>query len=80
MLAGVDLLGFHPSPGSLSRQILPEETPTQEQEPNSPLNDPVGIKGDPVAVDIQTVDSSAQRATDGKEVICPFYSSAIIMN
>ena len=45
----------------------------QEQEPNSPLNDPISIKGDPVAVDIQTVDSSAQRATDGKEVICSIY-------
>ena len=51
----------------------------QEQEPDSPLNDPVGIEGDPVAVDTQTVDSPAQHATDGKEVICPFYPSAIIM-
>ena len=45
----------------------------QEQEPNSPLNDPIGVEGDPV-------DSPAQHATDGKEVICPFYSSTIIMN
>ena len=52
----------------------------QEQEPDSPLNDPVDIEGDPIAVDTQTVDSPAQRATDGKEVICPFYSSAITMN
>ena len=33
----------------------------QEQEPDSPLNDPVGVEGDPV-------DSPAQHATDGKEV------------
>ena len=46
-----DLLGFHPSPRFLSCQILPEETPTQEQEPDSPLNDPVGVEGDPVAID-----------------------------
>ena len=45
----------------------------QEQEPDSPLNDPVGVEGDPV-------DSPAQHATDGKEVKRPFYSSAIIMN
>ena len=45
----------------------------QELEPDSPLNDPIGVEGDPV-------DSPAQHATDGKEVICPFYSSAIIMN
>ena len=51
MLVGVDLLGFHPSPGFLPCQILPEETPMQEQEPDSPLNDPIGIEGDPVAVD-----------------------------
>ena len=52
----------------------------RELEPNSPLNDPVGVKGDPIAVDIQSIDSSAQRATDGKEAICPFYSSTIIIN
>ena len=39
----------------------------QEQEP-----DPIGIKGDPVAIDTQTVDSPARHTTDGKEVICPF--------
>ena len=68
-----DLLSFHSSPGFLPCQILPEETPTQEQEPDSPLNDPVDIKGDPI-------DSLAQHATDGKEVKRPFYSSTIIMN
>ena len=75
-----DLFGFHSSSGFLSCQILPKETPTQEQEPNNPLNDPIGIEGDLVAIDTQTVDFLAQRATDGKEVICPIYSSAIIMN
>ena len=44
----------------------------QEQEPDSPLNDPVGVEGDPIAVDTQTVDSPARHTTDGKEVICPF--------
>ena len=52
----------------------------QEQEPNSPLNDPIGIEGDLVVIDTQTIDSLAQHATNDKEVICPFYSSAIIMN
>ena len=45
----------------------------QEQELDSPLNDPIGVEGDPI-------DSLAQHATNGKEVICPFYFSAIIMN
>ena len=45
----------------------------QEQEPDSPLNDPVGVEGDPA-------NSPAQYATDGNKVMCPFYSSAIIMN
>ena len=52
----------------------------QEWETDSPLNDPIGIEGDPVAVDSQTVDSPTRHTTDGKEVICPFYSSAMIMN
>ena len=52
----------------------------QEQEPDSPLNDLVGVEGDLVAVDTQTIDSPVQHTTDGKEVMCPFYSSAIIMN
>ena len=75
-----DPLGFHSSSGFLPCQILPEETPTQEQEPDSPLNDPVGVEGDSIAVDTQTVDSPAQHATDGKEVICTSYSSTIVMN
>ena len=66
-----DLFGFHSSSGFLPCQILPEETPMQEQEPDSPLNDPVSVEGDPV-------DSLAQHATNGKEVKYPFYSSAII--
>ena len=68
-----DLLSFHSSPGFLPCQILPEKTPTQEQEPDIPFKDPANVEGD-------HVDSLAQHATDGKEVICPFYSSAIIMN
>ena len=65
--------GFHSSSSFLSCQILSKKTPMQEQEPNSPLNDPVSVEGD-------SVDSPTQHATDGKEVICPFYSSVIIMN
>ena len=52
----------------------------QEQEPKNPLNDPIGIEGDPVAVDTQTIDSPVWHTTDGKEIICSFYSSTIIMN
>ena len=49
-----------------------EETPMQEQEPNSPLDDPIDVEGHPVAIDTQIVDSPARHTTDGKEVICPF--------
>ena len=45
----------------------------EEQELDSPLNDPIDVEGDPV-------DSLAQHATDGKEVTRPFYSSTTIMN
>ena len=68
-----DLFGFHSSSGFLPCQILPEETPMQEQEPDSPLNDPVGVEGDPV-------DSPAQHATDGKAIKPPLYSPTIVMN
>ena len=51
----------------------------QGQEPDSPLRDPINAEGDPVVVDTQTVDSPVRHTTDGKEVICPFYSSVIIM-
>jgi len=69
----LNFIQFSPFSDYLLRQILPKETPMQEQELNSPLNDPIGVEGDPV-------DSPAQHATDGMEVICPFYSSTIIMN
>ena len=52
----------------------------REQEPNNSLNDPIGVEGDPDAVDTQTVDSPVRHTTDGKEVICSFYPSVIIMN
>ena len=52
----------------------------QEQEPDSPLNDPIGIEGDPIAVDTQTIDSPVQQTTDGKGVICSIYLSATNMN
>ena len=52
----------------------------QEQVPDSSLNDPINVEGDLVTVDTQTVNSLVWHTTDGKEVICSFYSSAIIMN
>jgi len=52
----------------------------QEQEPNSPLSDPIGIEGDPVVVDTQIVDSPVRHTTDGKKIIHPFYPSAMIIN
>ena len=45
----------------------------QEQEPDSPLNDPASVEGDLVAVDTQIVDSPVRHITDGKEVICSIY-------
>ena len=45
------LFNFHPSSDFLLCQILPEETPTQEQEPDSPPDDPIGVEGDLVVVD-----------------------------
>ena len=44
----------------------------QEQEPDSSLNDPISVEGDPIIVDTQTVDSLVWHTTDGKQVICPF--------
>ena len=52
----------------------------QGQEPDSSLSDPVGVEGDPVAVDTQTIDSLVRHTTDGKKIIHPFYPSAMIMN
>jgi len=51
----------------------------QGQEPDSLFSDPIGVEGDLVVVDTRTVDSPVRHTTDGKEVICPFYSSVIIM-
>ena len=51
----------------------------QGQEPVSPLSDPISVECDLVVVDTQTIDSPVRHTTDGKEVICPFYSSVIIM-
>ena len=42
----------------------------QDQESDSPLNDPVGVEGGLVVVDTQAVDSPVRQTTDGKEVIC----------
>ena len=41
---------FYPWSDFLLRQILPKETPVQDQEPDSPLNDPVDIEGGLVAI------------------------------
>ena len=64
---------FHPSSDFLPCQILLEETPMQEQEPNNPLNDPIGVEGDPISIDTQIVDSLVRHTIDGKEVICSIY-------
>ena len=45
----------------------------QEQEPDSPLNDPIGVEGAPFSIDTQIVDSPVRHTTDGKEVICLIY-------
>ena len=73
-------LVFYPSSDFLLHQILPEETPVQDREPDSLLNDPVGVEGGLVAIDTRTVDSPVQHTTDGKKIIHPFYPSAMIMN
>ena len=59
------LFNFYLSSDFLSRQILPEETPMQEQE-----SDSLFIENDPVIADIQSTDSLVQHTTDGKKVIC----------
>ena len=59
------LFNFHPSSDSLPCQILPEETPMQEQE-----SDSLPIENNPIVADIQTVDSPVQHTTDGKKAIC----------
>ena len=63
-------LVFYPSPDLLLCQILPDETPVQDREPNSLLNDPVGVEGDLVTVNTQTVDSLVRQTTDGEGFIC----------
>ena len=59
------LFDFHPSSNSLPCQILPKETPMQEQE-----SDSLPIENNPAVADIKTVDSPVQHTTDGKIVIC----------
>ena len=66
---------FYPSSNFLPCQILPEETPMQEQESDSLL-----IENDPAVVDTQTINSAVQHITDGKKVICLVYFSATNMN
>ena len=53
----------------------------QEQGPSSsPIdNDPVDAGNSPI-VDTHTVDSPTQHTSDGKEIVCLAYSSAINMN
>ena len=69
------LFKFHPSSDFLPCQILPKETPMQEQESDSLL-----IKNNPAVADIQTIDSLVQHTTDGKKIICSAYFFAINMN
>ena len=71
---------FYPSSDFLLRQILPNETPVQDWEPDSPLNDPVDVEGGFTAANTQTVASSDRQTTDGEGVICSIYLSAVNMN
>lgn len=48
---------FYPSSDFLLCQTCPEETPVQDREPDSPLNNPIDVEGGLVAVDTQTIDS-----------------------
>ena len=69
------LFDLHPSSDFLPCQILPEETPMQEQE-----SDSLPIKNNPTVADIQIIDSLVQHTTDGKKIIYLFYPSATNMN
>ena len=73
-------LVFYPSPDLLLCQILPDEAPVQDREPNSPLNDPIDIEGGLVAANTQTVDSPVWQTTDGEGVTCSTRSFATDMN
>ena len=81
---GIFFNSFHSVFYSLSDfllcQILPDEIPVQDQEPDSPLNDPVDVEGGLVSVDTQTIDSLVRQTTNGKGVICSIYLSATNMN
>ena len=71
---------FYLSSNFLLRQILPNETPMQDREPDSPLNDPVDVEGGLVVVNTQSVDSLVRQTTDGEGVICSTYLSIVNMN
>ena len=73
-------LVFYPSSDFLLRQILPDEAPMQDREPNSLLNDPVDVEGGLVAANTQTVDSPVWQTTDDEGVICSIYLSIVNMN
>ena len=47
-------LVFYPSSDFLLCQICPNETPIQDREPDSPLNDPVDVEGGLVAANTVT--------------------------
>ena len=71
---------FYPSSEFLLREILPNETPVQDREPNSLHNDPVDVEGGLVAANTQTIDSPVQQTTDGEGDICSIYLSTVNMN
>ena len=52
----------------------------QDQEPDSPLNDPIDVEGGFAAANTQTVDSLDRKTTDGEGVICSIYLSTVNMN
>ena len=61
-------------------QILPDETPMQDRELDSPLNDPIDVEGGLVVINTQSTDSPVWQTTNGEGVICSTYLSAVKMN
>ena len=85
MLTGVFFFNFfhsvfYPLSDFLLHQKLPDETPMQDREPDSPLNDPVDVESGLVAVNTQTVDSPVRQTTNGEGAICSTYLSTVNMN
>ena len=52
----------------------------QDQEPDSPLNDPINVEGGLVVINTQSTNSPVRQTTDGEGIICTTYLSAANMN